>query len=36
MVRGYWGDIIDSPYIAYGLEVLDEEHRDRFYRELNM
>ena len=35
MVRGFWGDIINSPYIAWGNEVDDEEHRLRFYKTIN-
>lgn len=34
MVRGYWGDIINSPYIPLGIEV-DTEESKKFFKELN-
>ena len=35
MVRGFWGDIVNSPFLAFGNEVWDEPERTRFFRELN-
>jgi len=35
MVRGYWGDIINSPYAPFGYEVKDEVDREKFFRKLN-
>jgi len=35
LVRGYWGDIINSPYLAFGQEVFDEPERTRFYKKVN-
>lgn len=35
MVRGFWGDIINSPLVPYGTEVDDEEHRMRFFKQVN-
>jgi len=35
MVRGFWGDIINSPYIAFGNEVEDPDDNMRFYKEIN-
>jgi hypothetical protein len=32
MVRGYWGDITNSPYISYGVEVEKSEEYDHFYQ----
>lgn len=34
-MRGFWGDIINSPYMSWGNEVDDEEHRLRFYKSIN-
>ena len=36
MVRGFWGDIINSPYIALGIYVEDDEDRRLFNKEYNM
>ena len=35
MVRGFWGDIINSPYFAYGHEVWKEPERSRFFKKCN-
>jgi hypothetical protein len=35
MVRGFWGDIINSPYIGLGVEVENEKDREKFFRKLN-
>jgi hypothetical protein len=32
MVRGYWGDITNSPYLAYGIELETKEEFDHFYQ----
>jgi len=34
-VRGFWGDIINSPFLAYGMEVSDPEARMRFFKKVN-
>lgn len=35
MVRGFWGDIINSPYITFGTEVEDAEDREKFFKQVN-
>ena len=35
MIRGFWGDIINSPYVTFGFEVLNEVDREKFFRKLN-
>ena len=35
MVRGFLGDIINSPYIPFGVEVNKEEDRVKFNKEYN-
>lgn len=35
MVRGFWGDIVNSPYIAYGNEIFKEPEATRFYKKIN-
>lgn len=35
MVRGFWGDIINSPFATFGFEVRDEVDREKFFRKLN-
>lgn len=35
MVRGFWGDIINSPYIPFGVEVLSEADKEKFFRKIN-
>jgi dynein assembly factor 3 len=34
-VRGFWGDIINSPFLAYGMEVSDPTTRMRFFKKVN-
>lgn len=34
LVRGYWGDIVNSPYIPLGIEI-DTIERKKFFREVN-
>jgi len=36
LVRGFWGDIINSPYMAIGIYVENEEDRLKFNKEYNM
>lgn len=31
---GYWGDIVVSPYIAYGVECDDQSHFERANKQL--
>jgi len=35
MVRGFWGDTINSPYISFGQEVWKEPERTRFFKKVN-
>jgi dynein assembly factor 3 len=35
MVRGFWGDIINSPYMSFGNDVDDPDDWKRFYKEIN-
>ena len=35
MVRGFWGDILQSPYVGFGLEIWKEPERSKFFKELN-
>ena len=35
MVRGFWGDIINSPYFSFGNEIWKEPERTRFLKEVN-
>jgi len=34
-VRGFWGDIVNSPYLSFGMEVDDEDDKFRFYKHCN-
>lgn len=36
LVRGFWGDIINSPYIPFGIEVSNVDDKEKFFRKLNM
>jgi dynein assembly factor 3 len=36
LVRGFWGDIVNSPFLSFGNEVFKEPERTRFYRQVNM
>lgn len=35
LVRGYWGDIINSPYISFGEEVWEEREKEYFFKKVN-
>ena len=35
MVRGYWGDIINSPFIPFGCEVIKEADAKKFFGKIN-
>jgi dynein assembly factor 3 len=35
MVRGFWGDIINSPYMSFGNEVDDADDAMRFFKQVN-
>ena len=35
MIRGFWGDIINSPFATFGYEVENEIDREKFFRKLN-
>lgn len=34
-IRGFWGDIVNSPYVNFGYEVANEEDKEKFFRKLN-
>ena len=34
-VRGYWGDVVNSPYFAFGQEIWEEPEHTRFLKEVN-
>lgn len=36
MVRGFWCDILNSPYICMGIEVDTAFEAEKFFKELNM
>lgn len=35
MVRGYWGDIVNSPYVPLGVEVINQDDRANFFKQVN-
>lgn len=35
MVRGFWGDIINSPFVPLGADVVDAEDRSNFFKQVN-
>jgi hypothetical protein len=35
MIRGFWGDIINSPYVNFGYEVDNDDDKEKFFRKLN-
>lgn len=35
MVRGFWGDIVNSPYLSFGMEVDNADDKFRFYKHVN-
>lgn len=36
MVRGFWGDLVNSPYIAFGVELDDLEEFEHFYKHTDL
>ncbi len=36
MVRGFWGDVLISPFVSFGVDIENEMHKTRFYRRINM
>lgn len=34
-VRGFWGDILQSPYIPFGIEIWEEPEATKFMKEVN-
>jgi len=34
-VRGFWGDIVNSPYLSFGMEVDDKDDKFRFFKHVN-
>jgi dynein assembly factor 3, axonemal len=36
LVRGYWGDIIVSPFISYGVETDYEPERTKLFKVTNL
>jgi len=35
LVRGFWGDIVNSPFIPFGVEVNDASDSEKFFRKIN-
>lgn len=35
LVRGYWGDIVNSPYISFGEEVWEAREKEYFFKKVN-
>lgn len=35
MVRGFWGDILNSPLIPFGVEIENKEDKEKFFKHLN-
>jgi len=35
MVRGFWGDIVQSPYIPFGIELWKEPEATMFKKQIN-
>lgn len=35
MVRGFWGDIVQSPYIPFGVEIWKEPEATEFFKKIN-
>lgn len=35
LVRGYWGDIVCSPYLSFGIES-DAEQKDKLFQKANL
>ncbi len=36
LVRGYWGDIMISPYIAFGVDCDVSPEKDDLFKKINM
>jgi hypothetical protein len=34
-VRGFWGDVLQSPYIPFGIEIWEEPEKTKFMKEVN-
>lgn len=34
-MRGFWGDIVQSPYIPFGTEIWKEPERANFKKKIN-
>ena len=35
MVRGFWGDIVQSPYVPFGVEIWKEPENTMFKKQIN-
>ena len=35
MVRGFWGDIVQSPFIPFGIEIWKEPEKTMFKKQIN-
>ena len=35
MVRGFWGDIVQSPYVPFGVELWKEPEKTMFKKQIN-
>lgn len=34
-MRGFWGDIIQSPYVPFGIEIWREKENEMFKKQIN-
>ena len=34
-VRGFWGDIVQSPYVPFGVELWKEPEKTMFKKQIN-
>ncbi len=35
LVRGFWGDIWNTPYLSFGVEVWKEPEKENFFKKIN-
>lgn len=35
LVRGFWGDIVQSPYVPFGIEIWKEPEASEFFKKIN-
>jgi hypothetical protein len=34
-VRGFWGDILQSPYVPFGMKIYKEPEASTFFKQIN-